>query len=458
MTSDLLERRLEALAFEGAPGNWLDVVRRSERQRALTLRRRALIGLAAALLLAIPALALAYRFADVLVVSSTDAEPPVAWITGDRIFNLDGDERTLAAPLAQSIDTSMYLFDFSPATPSPDGRWLIYTAAEPRGSRPWPPGPATPVLRLHDLSTGRDRVLVRGGGSPAWGGDGALAYVAGVIDRAESRLDPVGHVFVRRSLSEPAVRWSTRAARYTAIAWARDDLLVAAVAAGQRVPAQGEGVYAFSGPGRARKLPLGGVVAVDPQGELVIGPETLELFFAGSLKFRVVRVRDGAILDELDLPPLIDPSVPYAAGQYVTGGSWAGDYIVVAASAALADALVLLRFDDGQLSPGHVFRLEPSSATRAGFRGEPSSDFGNPRFVDDEGDEIVAWATTTRKDGRATVRSSVFLVCSRKEKECRRTDPLPDLTLSSDPVAARGQFPPAHAFVENLSRPLPDRP
>jgi hypothetical protein len=447
--NDVIER-LETLSANGAIGDWRDVLDRAAQRRRLELRRRALIGLAAALLLAVPALALAYRFADVLPVSATDAEPPVAWVAGDKVFNLDGEERRLAMPLARSTGSSLYFFDSSPAIPSPDGRSLVYTAVEPRSA--YTPS-ATPILRFHDFVSGRDRVIERGAGSAAWRGDGALAYVDGV---SRPRSLPVGHVFVRRSLSEPAVRWSTHAAAYTALAWAGDHLLVAALAAGQNVPAEGEGVYAFSGPGRARKLPLNGVVAVDPLGELVVGPEGLEPFFAGSLNFRVVRVRDGAILGELNLPPLIDPSVPYAAGQYVTGGSWAGDYIVIAASSAAADALVVLRFENGRVSPAHVFRLEATSAARAGFRGEPGSDFGNPRFVDDEGDEIVAWATTTRKEGRATIRSSVFLVCSRTQKECRRTRPLPDLTLSDVPGAARPPFWRHHAFVENLSRPLPE--
>jgi hypothetical protein len=439
--SDLIER-LERLSANGAAGDWANVLGRAERQRSVELRRRALIGLAAALLLAVPALALAYRFTDVLVVSSTDEEPPVAWIAGDRVFNLDDEERRLAMPLARSTGTSYHFFDSSPATPSPDGRSLVYTAVEPR--RAYAP-PAMPMLRLHDFATGHDRVLERGADSAAWRRDGALAYVGGLVARTRSL--PSGHVFVRRSLSDPAVRWSTRPARYTAIAWAGDQLLVHAVAAGENLPAGGEGVYAFSGPGRARKLPLSGVVAVDPLGELVIGPIGLEPFFADSLNFRVVRVRDGAVLDQLDLPPIINPNMPYAAGHWVTGGSWAGEYIVVAATGSeTSDALVLLRFEDGRLSPAHVFRLESNSAARAGFvdpGSGPWSTFGNPRFVDDEGDEIVAWATTTRKEGRRMVVSSVFLVCSRKEKECRRTDPLPGLTDSFDP----------RAFVENLSRP-----
>jgi hypothetical protein len=450
--TDVIER-LQTVASNGAAGNWRDVLDRAAQQRRLELRRRALIGLAAALLLGVPALALAYRFTDVLPVSATDADPPVAWIAGDRVFNLDGEERRLAMPLARSTGSSLYYFDSSPAIPSPDGRSLVYTAVEPDRAYT---SSATPILRFHDFVTGRDRVIERGADSAAWRGDGALAYfdrVGRPVGPPWSPL-PIGHLFVRRSLSETADRWSTRPAQYTALAWAGDHLLVAALAAGENVPAEGEGVYAFSGPGRARKLPLSGVVAVDPRGEFVVGPETLEPFLAGSLNFRIVRVSDGAILDELDLPPLIDPGMPYAAGQFVTGGSWAGDHIVVAAWGALADALVLLRFEDGELSPAHVFRLEPTSAARAGFHGEPEADFGNPRFVDENGDEIVAWATTTRKKGPATVRSSVFLVCIRTKKECRRTGPLPDLTLSDIP-GVRGSPYRAHAFIENPSRPLP---
>jgi hypothetical protein len=448
--NDVVER-LERLSPAGTAGDWVDVLDRTARQRRVQRRRRGLIGLGAAILLAVPALALAYRFTDILVVASTDARPPVPWVAGDRVFNFGGSsERRLRAPLARSTDTSMYFFDFSPATPSADGRQLLYTAAEPGDSS----RRSQLVLRVHDFSTGADRVLERGAGSAAWRADGALGYVAGIVGGPMEPSDPIGHVFVRRSLSDPAARWTTETARYTAIAWARDHLIVAALAAGEHVPATGEGVYALSGPGRARKLPLGGVVAVDPSGDFVVGPETIEPFLAGSLNFRVVRVRDGAILDQLDLPPIIDPKVPYAAGQFVTGGSWAGDYIVVAASGPPADALVLLRFANGQLSPAHVFRLEARSAARAGFAALPWSAFGNPRFVDDRGDEIVAWATTTTREGGTAAVSRVFLVCSRTKKECHRTDPLPGLGWSIRP-SERGSPYLQHAFVENLSRPLP---
>jgi hypothetical protein len=438
--------RLEALAVNGAGGDWRDVLGRAERQRSAS-RRRLLIAVAAALVLAVPALALAYRLTERLVVSSTEAEPPVAWIGGNRFFDPEKGERTLAEPLGRSTGYFSFYFDSSPAIPSPEGDALIYATTEGSPNyrlRRW-------VLRFHDLTSGLDRILEDGAPSAAWRGDGALGYVAGVPGPWETIDAIVGHVYVRRSLSEPPVRWSTRPAEYVAIAWARDRLLVGALAAGERSPP--EGVYAFSGPGRARKLPIGQVLAVDPRGDLVVGPVSQEPLLAGSLTFRIVRVRDGAVLDEVDLAPIIDPTMPYDASNFVSGGSWAGDYIVLGASGSVENALVVLRFSDGRLSPAHVFRLEASSAARAGLATPPWLGFGEPRFIDEEGDEIVAWATTTRKDGRKTVISSVFLVCSRIDKECSRTDALPGTAYS---LYSRTLDLPARAFVENPSRPLPD--
>lgn len=453
--NDVIER-LEALSENGAAGDWLDVVTRTERQRSVQLRRRILVGAAALVLLAAPALALAYRFTDVLVVSSERGEPPTAWIAGDRLHNLgELEDRRLAAPLAWH--GSIFIFNTSVAVPSPDQRLLIYRATDPPGDvfslR------ATPVLRLHEVETGRDRILERGAASFAWSADGALAFAKAEPHQPTDSADPVGHVLVRRSIMGPAVRWTTRPGRYTVLAWADKALLVGAVAAGRAAPAEGEGVYAFTGPDRARKLPVGGVIAVDPSGELIVGPVTLEPLLPGSLTFRVVRIRDGAVLAELDVPPVVDPDFPYAAAHWMTGGSWAASYIVVAfASSGLesTDALVLLRFDGDELEPAHVFRLEPNSAAEAGFGLEPRYVFHSPRFLDEEGTQIVAWAGLTMQEDRTRISSSVFLHCNRKEKRCERTDPLPGTRYSITGMERALTSPAPRAFVENPSRPLPD--
>lgn len=453
--SDLVER-LERLSSGGAYGDWLDVVGRAETQRSLALRRRALMAVAAVCLLAVPALALAYRFTDVLVVSSERTPARTPWIVGDRLHNLGGvAEQRLGAPVWAS--GSLYFINKPVAVPSPDGRFLLYRSTDPEQ---WLGSSATPVLRLYELRTGRDEIFQYGAATLAWRADGALAYSKGL--RTRPRVfdgDPVGHVYVRKSLDAPAVRWTTTPARYSVLRWAGDSLLVGAIAAGKATPIHGEGVYALTGPRAARKLPIGDVVAVDPVGELAIGPVTLEPLLAGSLTFRVVRIADGEVLDELDLPAVIAPDTPYAAAHSITGGSWADSYVVVSfASSGLdsTDALVILRFDGEALTPAHVFRLDPASAAAAGFGREPQYFFHGPRFLDEEAKEIVVWAPVTERDGRRTRVSSIFLHCHRVEKRCRRTEPLPGTGYQLHPPGRQLNLPLARTFVENPSRPMPD--
>jgi hypothetical protein len=453
--NDVIER-LEAVAENGYADDWLDVLCRAERQRSAGLRRRVLLAAVAACLLAVPALALAYRFTDVLVVANERAEPPTAWIADDRLHNLGGvAERRLGAPVW--ADDGLHFRNKPFAVPSPDERLLLYRATDPPGSFL---RLATPVLRLHELETGRDRIFEYAAGTLAWRADGALAYAKGL--RRRPRVfsgSPVGHVYVRASIDAAPVRWTTTPARYTVLRWARDSLLVGAIAAGQATPAKGEGVYALSAPGEARKLPIGDVIALDPSGELAFGPIALEPVFAGSLTFRVVRVDDGEVLDELDLPAVIAPDAPYAAAHSMTGGSWADEFVVVSlASEGLEapDALVLLRFDGEELTPAHVFRLEPTSAAAAGFGREPRDFFHSPRFLDDEAKEIVVWAPVTEREGRRTTIASIFLHCHRVEKRCRRTDPLPGTRFDSGAPRLPTTVPPARTFVENPSRPLPE--
>jgi hypothetical protein len=452
--NDVIER-LEGLATNGHAGDWIDVVARARRRRAVDLRRRALIAVAAALLLAVPTLALADRLGDLLVVSDQRSEPPVPWIAGSRLHNLgDIDDRRLAVPLAWH-PFSPPLFNSPTAIASPDHRLLLYRATDPPGAlfghR------ATDVLRLHDLESGRDRLLERRAASFAWRADGALAYAKAEAGNWIHPGGTLGHVVVRASIAEPAVRWTSERARYTVLAWARETLLVSAIAEGAATPPRGEGVYALAGPGRARKLPIGGVVAIDPAGELVVGPIALDPQLAGGLTFRVVRVRDATVVSQLDLAPIVAPEAPYAAAHAVTGGSWAGSYIVltlVSAGLELTDALAVLRFDN-RLEHAHVFRLEPYSAAEAGFGSEPYA-FHSPRFLDTEAKEIIAWAGITERDGRDVFLASVFLHCDRSEKRCRRTEPLPGTRHRiTGPPSRSLRGPAARAFVQNPSRPSP---
>jgi hypothetical protein len=342
------------------------------------------------------------------------------------------------------------------------------------------------VLRLHDLVTGEGRLFERSARSVAWRADGAIAYAKGRASVTrfdlpasnERGFDPsagglIGHVLVRGSVNASAQRWTRLPSEYTVLAWAGTTLLVGASTVseasverlfGNRDQAE-QGVYALDGPGRVRKLPIGGVVAVSPSGDLLAGPASSSspADVPTTATLRIVRIDDGRVLSELDLTPIMTPERPYARGYELSGaGSWAAGYIVVAYRTEIDESfppllgrelfnspLLVLRFDDGKLTVAHVFTLEKSSAREAGFTN--SSPFSGPRFIDDQGRAIVAWSATRNY-------SSVFLRCDRVEKKCSRSGRLPRQTTTfpgsgvNPPGVPKAEWP---AFlIENPSRPL----
>jgi hypothetical protein len=454
-----IEDRVRKAASEQAAGDWLDVVRRSERLRRRMRRLRMVAAVAAALLLAVPAFAVADRLRELLVVSSTDQNIPMAWISGDRAYDVGGKEEVqLASPLP-GVVSDRY---FSPAAIlSPGGGRLLYHAIDP---------PATSMffsrgintLRLYDFATGADHILEHGAQSIAWRADGALAYAkapetrtrrfaGGDGERGATLGREIGHVVVRSFLGASPERWTDEPSDYTAIAWAGKTLLIGASRAPaesvQRLygdPTQAQtGVYALTGPGQVRKLPLGGLLAVNPTGEMVLGTETSisPVDVPITAKVRVVRLEDGKVLSELDLPPVITPERPYSwAAELSGGGSWAGNYIVLGYQNIVERLVVVLRFEDGELNLAHVFKLEKESAERAGVSG-----FYGPRFVDKAGREIVAWATSPK--------ARFFLRCDRLERRCSRSVRLPRHSAgTSRPGGPPVDWP---AFlIENPSRPL----
>jgi len=476
-----IEERLRAAAADPARGDWQDVVTRAEPIRRRARMRRAALAIAAALILAVPALALADRLLDEpLVVSPTEDEIPMRWISADRAYNVDGKEARLAAAVNGDVSDRY----FSPAAVlSPDRASFVYHSFDPPPASPIV-SQGVGVLRLHDLVTGEERVFERGARSVAWRADGAIAYAKGRasvrrrFSSNEDGFDPsegalIGHILVRESLDSPAKPWTRLPSEYTVLAWADTTLLAGASTVSEasverlfdsREQAE-QGVYAIDGPGRVRKLPIGGVIAVSPSGDLVVGPASSSspADVPTSGKLRIVRVEDGRVLSELDLPPIMTPERPYARGYELSGaGSWAGNYIVVAYRTDFDESfppplghelfyspLLVLRFDDGRLSVAHVFTLEPSSARDAGFTN--SSPFSGPRFIDDKGRAIVAWSATRKY-------SSVFLRCDRVERRCSRSGPLPRRTTTipgggvNPPGIPKPEWP---AFlIENPSRPL----
>ena len=104
--------------------------------------------------------------------------------------------------------------DASVAVSSPDGRYVAYHSWQGK----------TPLLRVHDLRDGSDRLLARGAQTVAWGADGRIAYFQ--ADHARYAAGPYLGKIVVRSLTRPSTAWTPRAGGYEAVAWAGGRLLI----------------------------------------------------------------------------------------------------------------------------------------------------------------------------------------------------------------------------------------
>jgi hypothetical protein len=452
--SDLIAR-LETVAAQGAAGDWPDVVARSERQRSATLRRRLLVAVAVAVL-AVPTIAVATHYWDVLSLSATEEEVPLpqgentlGYVIGDRV-RLPGRQPTkLAAPL---------LAPYGPphtqlAVPSPDRRKVVYQTWEGNLSPRRGPRRGVPILRLFDGETGRDTLLARGAHSPAWRGDGVFASVrARISDTGRSIAMGRGHLVVSAEPGRPAVRWSATPSRWSNLMWAGRYLL----ARGTRErPYKWGGnivtyhVHAFSGPGRGRTLPLSGLIAVSPDGRLVLGRYSLSDGMGSDTDMRVVDVATGRIVDRM-----VGWSGP---------GTWSGETILMTTgwvSEPIGPGpggvellpgpdfvrVVVLRYSDGKLEPERELRLSRDVVEATGIQAENFDfSFDTPAFVDKAGRQFTTKLAIHNTDRKGKITNVlVFLTCDRIELRCRRG-------RSLDPWQIRWS-----SLVSNPSRPLPD--
>jgi hypothetical protein len=353
-------------------------------------------------------LGVAGRIVDLLTVEKTQEELPTPaaatppYVFGDVVVR-DGRETRLAQPLA-----APFLGPYEPlAIASPDGGSLVYHAWEGplRGA-----GPA--LLRRHDFSTGADEVLVRGAQSFAWRSDGAVAYMRSARPRyvEQARGIPpvtVGHVEVRPSPDGRAERWSSDLTGYVVRAWARRTLLVEvrpSLVLPDTQPAQG--IYAFEGPRRARRLPITDLIAVSPDGARVVG--RWQPSDAPSATVRLVDVASGRTLAQTRVG---------AGGSGF--GEWRGDTVVAVTWIRGKSSLAVLRVTPTSLTTSRTFSLDD----RAGLAGRFGAHFHLPRFV--AADEVVVTVTTVNEDETSKVR---FLTCDLASQRCRSGRNLEPLT------------------------------
>jgi hypothetical protein len=456
--SDLIAR-LESIAPPSAPGDWLDVVARAERQRGQVLRRRLIVAIAVALL-ALPTIAIAnyYWDFDFLSLSATEEEVPVPQGENTLGYVIDDRVKLPGRPPAKLAAHLRGLF-VHPRTPlvisSADRSQIVYHAWEGRlpSRRRSPLG--TPVLRLFDAQSGQDVVLARGAHSAAWRADGALAYTQAVVRqwRLRRRGGRIGHVVVRSSPQHAPVRWSTFTSEWTPLAWAGRHLIAQA-----RVRrsfkwggfTQSDQIFAFSGPARSRRLPFQALVAVSPDGRLVLG-RTSTLGDRGGIRFyRVVEVASGRTLATL-------------RKEYSDSGAWLGDTIILTHGVTRDPSVlgpyppgvqplpgpnyvkvVVLRFSDGVLRFERELRLTRDVILATGLRADQVYfGFTPPAFVDSSARHFTTELVIENiLRNRQLEMKRVFLTCDRLELRCRRGASLSLFTGAS--------------LVYNPSRPLPD--
>jgi hypothetical protein len=456
--SDLIAR-LETLAPVAAPGDWADVVARAEGLHRRTMRKRLLIAIAVALL-AVPTIAIATGHWNLFSLTVTDEEVPVpqgentlGYVIGDRLQLPGLPPAKLGAPLlAPFVHPETRL-----VVPSPDRTKVVYhswvgelwpTHRAPRG---------VSVLRVFDAKTSRDVVIARGAHSPAWGPNGMLAYTR--LRSTESEMARrrqrarLADVVVKRGLQRPAVRWSTHASEWRVLAWAGRHLLaLGSVSRPDRrlgVTFTEYQLHAFTGPGRSRRLPLGGLIAVSPDGRHVFGRASPHGGQGTDSLMRLVEVSTGRIVDEIR--------------QTSGPGAWAGDTIILTTGVVFEPLppgpgglrilpgpehveVIVLRYSEGKLAFERELRLSRPVIEATGLRaGNFSFGFEPPAIVDKEGRQFTAkLAIHNTLRNRQIETMLVYLTCDRIELRCRRG-------RSLDPRKIGWS-----SLVTNPSRPLPD--
>jgi hypothetical protein len=161
-----------------------------------------LLGAIVALLVAGSTLALGGRAFGWFAVSKGPQQVPpivlsdISFVKGDQVYVPGRLDQRLAHPLLAPLLGT----DASVAVSSPDGRYVAYHSWQGK----------TPLLRVHDLRDGSDRLLARGAQTVAWGADGRIAYFQ--ADHARYAAGPYLGKIVVRSLTRPSTAWTPRSA------------------------------------------------------------------------------------------------------------------------------------------------------------------------------------------------------------------------------------------------------
>lgn len=250
----------------------------------------------------------------------------------------------------------------------PDGRRLLYHFWHQLASFPThaPGDPevadgthlGTPTIRMRDLATGKDAILLTGARSMAWRSDGMFAYAQGVDSNYRYNVPYLQRVVVQRGLDGSPEVWTSDADRYTVLQWAGDFLLVLC----ERLGGASE-LLMLRGPDMVERVLMQGdrFLCVSPDGTHIVAASGL--LDGKPLTLRLISLETGSMVDSLSLNGIRDP----ASGEPVfgvSGGAWMGNTLVV--TLAPAD-LAILSISNGRLGLEEVItfrypRLRPGSA------------------------------------------------------------------------------------------------
>ena len=308
-------------------------------------------------------------------------------IVGDRVHGLGrpGTTEKLVGPI-----NTTFLATLTPvAVPDPSRREIAYSAFDRK----------SPVVRLLDVQTNEDTILARGAYSAAWRSDRALAYFQALQPDVPRLIkNYVGHVVVRRSPGEPAVRWTAAPGIYVVGAWAGRRLLV------YRIARRGfPDLLVFDGPRRVRKLAASGaLIAVSPDGSKAF----VSRYGTARPVVRVVRIADGSELARYMLPPATRRQRPGRAITFVSeSGSWTRNIVVAPVSYGVA----VFRVRPRRIVLEQVLRFNPGTFPVGVVE---------PR-LDDSARRITAWGQLVPLP-REAIPLAAVVECDRRTLRCAR--------------------------------------
>jgi len=331
------------------------------------------------------------------------------FITDSRVI-----EGSSEYPLAEEASGGLmgWLSPVGVSSPSDDAvaynswRWL--REVDPAGSfsaQGISPGDGlgVPSIRILELGTDRDTLLVEGAYSIAWRADDTIAWFQG--EHAAYRADEpyLGTVFVREPGKDP-VAWTDAPGRYIVVGWAGASLIGYLQEEGGSL-----NVVRFIAPGKAE------ILAADSD-LIAISPDGTRVFVSSNVSgvASVLDVASGATLASLDLATAADPDSGVPVGHLAYGGSWEGNLVAAESTGGLS----VFDIAGDHLAVRLVLHLPGRRSL-----------FHEPRFVDE--DRVVGWTPGPSDVG------STYLECSLDDSTCRMAD---------------GGFP-SLASVNDLSRP-----